>query len=177
VYTNRLDYELEICAVVGTAGRGVRAADAGRHILGYTLYNDWSARDIQLRESSVGIGPGIGKDMATSIGPTIATPDEYDPKTSKLEARVDGEVWSTGTLAAMHFSFEDILEFTSMEQTLQPGDLLGSGTIGGGCGLEFGRYLSPGQTVELEAEGIGVLRNRLGPKGDTYVRPDWQPAD
>jgi 2-keto-4-pentenoate hydratase/2-oxohepta-3-ene-1,7-dioic acid hydratase in catechol pathway len=164
-YTDRLDYELEICAVVGKRGRRVKEADAGAYIAGYTLYNDWSARDIQMRESSVGIGPGIGKDMASSIGPSIATPDEFSRQHSKLEARIDGETWSTGTLADMHFSFEQIIEFISQEADIVPGDLLGSGTIGMGCGFERDRYLTPGMTVELEAEGIGLLRNVLGDKG------------
>jgi 2-keto-4-pentenoate hydratase/2-oxohepta-3-ene-1,7-dioic acid hydratase in catechol pathway len=161
-YTEKLDYELEICAVVGTAGRRVRAEDATPMIAGYTIYNDWSARDIQLREMRVGIGPGIGKDFATSIGPCIATPDEFDRDNARLEARIDGETWSTGVLGTMRFSFEQIIEYTSQAATLQPGDLLGSGTVGKGCGLELGRWLSEGATVELEAEGIGVLRNRVG---------------
>ena len=164
-YTDKLDYELEICAVVGKRGRRVNEADAGAYIAGYTLYNDWSARDIQMRESSVGIGPGIGKDMASSIGPSIATPDEFSRQHSKLEARIDGETWSTGTLADMHFSFEQIIEFISQEADVVPGDLLGSGTIGMGCGFERDRYLAPGMTIELEAEGIGLLRNVLGEKG------------
>jgi 2-keto-4-pentenoate hydratase/2-oxohepta-3-ene-1,7-dioic acid hydratase in catechol pathway len=175
-YTNKLDYELEICAVVGRPGRRIAAAEAGAHIVGYTLYNDWSARDIQRREQSVGIGPGISKDLGSSIGPCIATPDEFDRAVSTLQARVDGEVWSTGTLANMHFSFEDIIEYISMEAEIQPGDLLGSGTIGNGCGMEMGRYLEPGMTVELEAEGIGILRNRLAPQTEMTVREDWQPT-
>jgi 2-keto-4-pentenoate hydratase/2-oxohepta-3-ene-1,7-dioic acid hydratase in catechol pathway len=164
-YTEKLDYELEICAVVGRQGRRIKEADGESYIAGYTLYNDWSARDIQMREGSVGIGPGIGKDFASSIGPCIATPDEFSVEHSKLEARVDGETWSSGTLANMHFSFPQIIEYITQEADIVPGDLLGSGTIGLGCGFETDRYLSPGMTVELEAEGIGLLRNRLGEKG------------
>jgi 2-keto-4-pentenoate hydratase/2-oxohepta-3-ene-1,7-dioic acid hydratase in catechol pathway len=164
-YTEKLDYELEICAVVGKTGRQVKEADGESYIAGYTLYNDWSARDIQMREGSVGIGPGIGKDFASSIGPCIATPDEFSVEDSKLEARIDGETWSSGTLANMHFSFPQIIEYISQEATIVPGDLLGSGTIGLGCGFEVDRYLSPGMTVELEAEGIGLLRNSIGEKG------------
>jgi 2-keto-4-pentenoate hydratase/2-oxohepta-3-ene-1,7-dioic acid hydratase in catechol pathway len=164
-YTDKLDFELEVCAVVGRRGRRVDAADATAYIAGYTLYNDWSARDIQMREQSIGVGPGIGKDMASSIGPTIATPDEFDCSRSQLEARVDGETWSRGTLADMRFSFEQVIEYISQEAEVVPGDLLGSGTIGMGCGLEHDRYLKPGTTVELEAEGIGVLRNVVGEKG------------
>jgi 2-keto-4-pentenoate hydratase/2-oxohepta-3-ene-1,7-dioic acid hydratase in catechol pathway len=161
-YTEKLDYELEICAVIGLGGRSIAAEDAGAHIVGYTIYNDWSARDIQRREMSIGVGPGVGKDFASSIGPCIATPDEFDRDTAHLCARVDGEEWSSGVLGKMQFSFEEIIEWTSMETTLHPGDLLGSGTVGRGCGLELDRWLLPGSLVELEAEGIGVLRNRVG---------------
>jgi 2-keto-4-pentenoate hydratase/2-oxohepta-3-ene-1,7-dioic acid hydratase in catechol pathway len=83
---------------------------------------------------------------------------------------VDGEVWSAGTLATMHFSFEELIEWTSQEQTLQPGDLLGSGTIGKGCGVEIDRWISQGSVVELEADGIGVLRNTVGRKGQGPTR-------
>jgi 2-keto-4-pentenoate hydratase/2-oxohepta-3-ene-1,7-dioic acid hydratase in catechol pathway len=164
-YTEKLDFELEVCAVVGASGYRVKSADAGRHIFGYTLYNDWSARDLQRRESSVGIGPGISKDFASSIGPCIVTADAFDTDTARLEARVDGQQVSAGTLANMNFSFEEIIEYASQEATIQPGDLLGSGTIGGGCGLEFDRYLDPGSTVELWGEGIGTLRNRVERRG------------
>jgi 2-keto-4-pentenoate hydratase/2-oxohepta-3-ene-1,7-dioic acid hydratase in catechol pathway len=164
-YTDKLDYELEVCAVIGAPGRDISAADAGGHIVGYTLYNDWSARDIQKREMSIGIGAGVSKDFGSSIGPCIATPDEFDRDNAPLQARIDGEVWSDGVLGTMRFSFEEIIEWTSRDQTMQPGDLLGSGTIGRGCGVELDRWLTPGCTVELEAEGIGVLRNTVSQKG------------
>ncbi len=171
-FTDQMDYELEICAVVGRRGHRVKAEDANAYIAGYTIYNDWSARDFQMRESSVGIGPGLGKDFATSLGPCIATPDEFG-RTSQLRARVDGEQWSEGTLEDMHFSFEEIIEYTTLEEQLVPGDLLGSGTIAGGCGFEFGRYLSPGAVVELEADGIGLLRNTVGERQEGTQRKEW----
>jgi 2-keto-4-pentenoate hydratase/2-oxohepta-3-ene-1,7-dioic acid hydratase in catechol pathway len=164
-YTDKLDYELEICAVIGESGRRIASERAGAHILGYTLYNDWSARDIQQLEMSIGIGPGICKDFASSLGPCIITPDEFDRDNALLQAKVDGELWSTGTIGKMHFSFEEIIEWTSQEETLHVGDLLGSGTVGTGCGLELDRWLTEGCVVELEAEGIGTLRNRVGRKG------------
>jgi 2-keto-4-pentenoate hydratase/2-oxohepta-3-ene-1,7-dioic acid hydratase in catechol pathway len=164
-YTDKLDYELEICAVIGTPGRRISAGDASRHIVGYTLYNDWSARDLQAREMSIGIGPGICKDFATSLGPCISTPDEFDRDAARLQARIDGEIWSSGVLGTMKFSFEEIIEWTSQEETLRPGDLLGSGTVGKGCGIELDRWITEGSVVELEAEGIGILRNRVGWKG------------
>ncbi|HWD61741.1 MAG TPA: fumarylacetoacetate hydrolase family protein [Humibacter sp.] len=164
-YTDKLDYELEVCAVIGTPGRNLSAAAAPRHIIGYTLYNDWSARDIQKREMSIGIGAGVSKDFGSSIGPCIATPDEFERDIAPLQARIDGEVWSSGVLGKMRFSFEEIIEWTSRDQTMRPGDLLGSGTIGKGCGVELDRWLTPGCTVELEAEGIGILRNTVSQKG------------
>lgn len=164
-YTEKLDYELEVAAVIGKVGRRISANRASQHIVGYTLFNDWSARDIQFREMSVKLGPALGKDFANSFGPCIATADEFDRDNAKLQARIDGEVWSTGTLGKMQFSFEEIIEIISQEQTLRPGDYLGSGTVGHGCGLELDRWLTEGCVVELEAEGIGVLRNRVGFKG------------
>lgn len=172
-FTNWLDYELEVCAVIGCAGARVGADDAGAYIAGYTLLNDWTARDFQVRDSSIGIGPGISKDFASSIGPCIVTPDEFDRSNGYLEVRVDGERRATGTLAAMRFTFEEIIEYTTMEAEIQPGDLLGSGTIGSGSGIELGIDVKPGQVVELEAEGIGVLRNRVGEKRAGSVRPAW----
>lgn len=178
-YTARLDYELEVCAVIGRPGRSIPAAQAGAHILGYTIYNDWSARDIQRREMSVGLGPSQGKDFASSLGPCIVTADEFDPSNAVMRARVDGEQWSEGNLGTMNFSFPEIIEWLSMEQTIQPGDLLGSGTVGFGCGLELDRWVQPGSVVELEVEGIGVLRNRIGPRpgGEPVVSArSYQPA-
>ena len=169
-YTDKLDYELEICAVIGRAGRHIAEERAEEHIIGYTIYNDWSARDIQLREMSVGLGPSYSKDFASSIGPCIATVEEFDRDHAPLQARVDGEFWSEGVLGKMHFSFEELIAWTSREQTLQPGDLLGSGTVGRGCGLELDRWLTEGCIVELSAQGIGVLRNQVGRKGEGAMR-------
>jgi 2-keto-4-pentenoate hydratase/2-oxohepta-3-ene-1,7-dioic acid hydratase in catechol pathway len=168
-YTEKLDYELEMCAVIGASGRNVKADRADHLIVGYTIYNDWSARDIQMREMSVGIGPGYGKDFGSSIGPAILTKDEFDPN-APMTARIDGEVWSQGTLGTMHFSYQEIIEWVSQDQTLRPGDLLGSGTVGGGCGLELDRWISEGSVVELEVEGIGVLRNYVSARGAGPVR-------
>jgi len=176
-FSDQLDYELEICAVVGRRGESLRAEDATPYIAGYTIYNDWSARGFQFRESSVGVGPGISKDFASSLGPTIATPDEFDRETSRLTAKVDGELRSEGTLADMRFSFEEVIEFVTLAAPVMPGDLLGSGTIRLGCGLEVDRYLDPGAVVELEAEGIGVLRNTVGPRREAPQREQWRPAE
>jgi 2-keto-4-pentenoate hydratase/2-oxohepta-3-ene-1,7-dioic acid hydratase in catechol pathway len=158
-YTEQLDYELELCAVIGKRGRGIAEADALDHVAGFSIFNDWSARDVLMRELQVGIGPGIGKDFATSIGPCMVTPDEIDPTAVRMQARVNGELWSDGTMGSMLFSWAQVIAHLSREQELQPGDVLGSGTVGKGCGHELGRWLAPGDEVELEVDGIGILRN------------------
>jgi 2-keto-4-pentenoate hydratase/2-oxohepta-3-ene-1,7-dioic acid hydratase in catechol pathway len=161
-YTEELDYELEVGAVLGGRGRDLDD-EAGRGlILGYTLMNDWSARDIQRKEMAVRLGPAKGKDFATSLGPCIVTADELDPAGVRLVARVDGEVWSEGRLGEARWTFPEMVAHVSQGEDVWPGDLFGSGTFGGGCGLDLGRFLWPGAVVELEATGIGVLRNRVG---------------
>jgi 2-keto-4-pentenoate hydratase/2-oxohepta-3-ene-1,7-dioic acid hydratase in catechol pathway len=160
-YTEKLDYELELGAVIGRPVREATLEDAAASIAGFTIFNDWSARDIQFREMTVGLGPGLGKDFATSLGPCLTTADAFDVASARMSARVNGEVWSEGTLGAMRFSFPEVIAHLSEEQTLQPGDVLGSGTVGRGCGLELDRWIAPGDVVELEVEGIGTLRNRV----------------
>jgi 2-keto-4-pentenoate hydratase/2-oxohepta-3-ene-1,7-dioic acid hydratase in catechol pathway len=163
-YTDKLDFELEIAAVIGRRASRVTVAEAPDYIAGYTIFNDWSARDIQLREMSVGLGVGLSKDFASSMGPCLVTPDEFDVPTARMRARVNGELWSEGTLGAMQFSFAEVVSHLSQEQTLESGDVLGSGTVARGCGLELDRWLRPGDVVELEVEGIGTLRNTAGEK-------------
>jgi 2-keto-4-pentenoate hydratase/2-oxohepta-3-ene-1,7-dioic acid hydratase in catechol pathway len=160
-YTEKLDYELELGAVIGRPVREATLEEAAASIAGFTIFNDWSARDIQFREMKVGLGPGLGKDFATSLGPCLTTADAFDVASARMSARVNGEVWSEGTLGAMRFSFPEVIAHLSEEQTLQPGDVLGSGTVGRGCGLELDRWIAPGDVVELEVEGIGTLRNRV----------------
>ena len=160
-YTQKLDFELELAAVIGRTVDAVSVEEAQECIAGYTIFNDWSARDIQMRELKVGLGPGLGKDFATSIGPCLATPDELDPISTRMVARINGEVWSDGTLGAMRFSFPEVIAHLSAEQILQPGDVIASGTIARGCGLELDRWLQVGDVVELEVDGIGILRNTI----------------
>ncbi len=163
-YTDQLDFELEVAAVIGRVTSRVGPDEARACIAGYTIFNDWSARDIQFREMSVGIGPAFGKDFATSLGPCLVTPDEFDVATAAVAARINGETWSQGDLGSMRFSFPDVVSLLSQDQTLHPGDVLGGGTVGRGCGLELDRWIRPGDVVELDVEGIGVLRNTVGAK-------------
>jgi 2-keto-4-pentenoate hydratase/2-oxohepta-3-ene-1,7-dioic acid hydratase in catechol pathway len=161
-YTRELDFELEVGCILGGRGRDLSEEQAAALIFGYTLMNDWSARDIQRKEMAVRLGPAKGKDFATSLGPCIVTADELDPAEVELAVRVDGEEWATGRLGDMHWSFPQMIAHVSQAEDVWPGDLYGSGTFGGGCGLDLGRFPWPGAVVELEATGIGVLRNRVG---------------
>ncbi|MBA2297632.1 MAG: fumarylacetoacetate hydrolase family protein [Actinobacteria bacterium] len=157
--TEELDYELEVAAVIGAEGA----------IAGFTVLNDWSARDLQRTEMKIGLGPAKGKDFATSIGPVLVTVDEFAGIEAEMVARVNGEERSRGNLRDLQFAWELIREHAARNTVLRPGDLLGSGTVGTGCILEHsfsagwnGRWLQPGDVVELEVEGIGVLTNAIG---------------
>lgn len=160
-YSQRMDYELELACVIGKEGIDISEDEAEGYIGGYTVMNDWSARDIQMEEMSVGLGPAKGKDFATSLGPWVVTPDEFNPADARMTARINGELWSEGNIGQIHWSFPQMIAHASMDETLYPGDVLGSGTVGGGCGLELDRWLQAGDVVELEVEGIGTLRNRV----------------
>lgn len=161
-FTERFDYELELAIIIGREGRDISEQQARDHIGGFTVMNDFSARDIQRKEMKVRLGPAKGKDFATAIGPALVTPDEIaDPYNLRMTARVNGEVWSEGNSGSIHYSFEKMIAFASMGETLHPGDLIGSGTVGGGCGLELDRWVKPGDVIELEIEKLGVLRNRV----------------
>jgi 2-keto-4-pentenoate hydratase/2-oxohepta-3-ene-1,7-dioic acid hydratase in catechol pathway len=161
-FTEKLDYELELAIVIGKRGRNISEEHAHEYIAGYTIMNDFSARDIQKKEMKVRLGPAKGKDFATAIGPVLVTPDVIrNPYNLSMIARVNGEVWSQGNSGSIYHSFERMIAFASMEETLQPGDLIGSGTVGTGCGLELDRWVKPGDIIELEIEKIGVLRNKV----------------
>lgn len=163
-YTDKLDFELEVAAVIGRPAYRATVGEAAACIAGYTIFNDWSARDIQFREMAVGIGPAFGKDFATSLGPCLVTADAFDIGAAGARARVNGETWSDGDLGSMNFGFPEVISLLSEDQPLHPGDVLGGGTIGRGCGLELDRWIAPGDVVELEVDGIGVLRNTVGAK-------------
>ena len=163
-YSTHMDYELELAAVIGRGGRDIAPDAALSHIFGYTIFNDFSARDAQLAEMAAQLGPAKGKDFdgANSFGPWIVTSDEIgDPHALAMEARVNGERWGGGNSSTMHHKWPALLQHISASETLHPGEIIGSGTVGTGCGLELGRKLEHGDVVELEIEKIGVLRNRV----------------
>ena len=165
-YTAKLDHELELAAVIGTPGKDISVDDAYRHVFGYTIWNDMSARDIQTRELPVGMGPCKAKDWDGSnvLGPCIVTSDELDIDDTELSVRINGERWGGDSTANMHHTFADLIAYASQDLTLHPGEVIGSGTATGGSGLELDRWLQPGDLIEMEATGIGVLRNRVGPR-------------
>jgi 2-keto-4-pentenoate hydratase/2-oxohepta-3-ene-1,7-dioic acid hydratase in catechol pathway len=167
-WTDHLDHELELAAVIGPEPvRDLAPEDAGRAIFGWTIWNDMSARDVQSRELPIGMGPGKAKDWdgANVLGPCIVTADELDASDLRMTARVNGETWGEASSAEMHHSFGVLLAYASRSQTLHAGEVVGSGTSPGGSGIELDRRLSPGDELELEIEGIGVLRNRIAKKG------------
>ena len=166
-FSDKLDFELEFGCFIGKAGRDISKARARQHIFGYTIFNDVSARDEQMLEMPGQLGPGKGKDFDTGniLGPCLVTADEIgNPYRLKMEVRVNGERWGGGNSRDMHWKFEDCIAHASRSETMVPGEFFGSGTVGSGCGLEQMRFLKPGDVVEMEVEGIGVLRNR-------FVRP------
>lgn len=191
---DKLDFELEAAAIIGKRGRNIRAADADKYIVGYTIMNDWSARTLQMEEMMLNLGPAKGKDFATSIGPMIITPDELEsfliaPPAGhtgnrynlKMVARVNGVQVSEGNLGDMDWTFAEIIERASYGVTIHPTEIIGSGTVGTGCFLELNgtaklnnpdavpQWLQEGDEVELEIEQIGVLKNRIVKESDYSI--------
>jgi 2-keto-4-pentenoate hydratase/2-oxohepta-3-ene-1,7-dioic acid hydratase in catechol pathway len=163
-YSELMDFELELACVIGKPGRDIATRDALSHIFGFTIFNDFSARDVQVIERPLNMGAAKSKDFDTgnALGPWIVTTDEIgDPQTLQMEARVNGERWGGGSSSGMHHTFADIVSFVSRDETLRGGEVIASGTVPTGCGLELGRFLNPGDVVELDIERIGVLRNRI----------------
>ena len=188
--TEWLDYELEIACVIGKAGKDIPVEEAAEYIAGYTIMNDWSARDLQRKEMVLNMGPTKGKDFATSLGPWLVTPDELAGKrtgSSRAErydltmlARVNGQELSRGNFKDIYFGFPQLIAYASMNSWLKPGDVIGSGTVGTGCILECIpaeqearaptsgpisreqlRWLQRGDVVELEIDGLGTLSNTI----------------
>jgi 2-keto-4-pentenoate hydratase/2-oxohepta-3-ene-1,7-dioic acid hydratase in catechol pathway len=162
-YTKRLDFELELAMIVGRRGRDVRPENAEKHIFGFTIFNDFSARDVQAREMSAWLGPAKGKDFANAFGPCIVTADEVGTEPDlQMICRVNGEEWGRARSSAAKWSWAEMIAHVSASEDIYAVDVYGSGTPGGCCGLDLGRELAPGDVVELEVEKIGVLRNTIG---------------
>jgi len=171
----QFDYELEVAAVIGAPAADVSAADAERHIAGYTVLCDWSARDLQEREMRLNLGPAKGKDTATSLGPVLVTPDELESHRTAtgydlaMTATVNGRPYSKGTFATMYWPFPALLEHAARGTELRTGDVIGSGTVGTGCILELSRvhgsqafpWLAPDDVVELTVEQLGTIRSTV----------------
>jgi 2-keto-4-pentenoate hydratase/2-oxohepta-3-ene-1,7-dioic acid hydratase in catechol pathway len=163
-YAKVLDYELELACVLGKRGVDIPRESAYDYIFGFTIFNDVSARDFQMKEQVGQLGPAKGKDFDTGnvMGPWIVTLDEIgDPHNLTMVARVDGEEWSRGNSGGMYHRFDAIIAHLSMNQTIYPGEIIGSGTAATGSGLEQGRFPPMGSVVELEIEKIGTIRNRF----------------
>src|SRR5258708_35935526 len=163
-YSQVRDYELEFGIVTKGKAANISVASARDHIFGFTIFNDFSARDAQRVEMEGRLGPAKGKsfDGGNVLGPWIVTPDEIgDPYNLKMECRVNGKIRSQGVTKGMLFSFEEIIAHVTQDETLMPGEFIGSGTVGNGCGLELGQYLEHGDTIELEVEEIGILKKRV----------------
>ena len=188
---HQLDFELEAAVVIGTGGRNIEARDADRHIFGYTIMNDFSARVLQMEEMKLNLGPAKGKDFATSIGPLLVTPDELDAfridppaghtgtrHNLTMRAFVNGQQVSEGNLGDMDWTFAEIIERCAYGVDLHPTEVIGSGTVGTGCFLELNgtaklenpdhvaQWLQPDDVVELEIDQLGRLANRMLHAGD-----------
>jgi 2-keto-4-pentenoate hydratase/2-oxohepta-3-ene-1,7-dioic acid hydratase in catechol pathway len=171
-YTQALDFELEIACVIGKTGRDILADKAEEYIFGYTIMNDWSARDIQRKEMRM-LGPAKAKDFATSLGPWVLTIDSLRDRATgrpgvfdlEMTARINDKTFSHANMKDLYWSFGQMIERASADSFIMPGDVIGSGTVGTGCLLELtkgeGPWLQPGDVVELEIERLGVLRNMV----------------
>ena len=164
-YAEELDYEFEFAIVIGKSGVDIPVEEAMDHVFGYMIYNDFSARLIQGREMSVGLGPAKGKDFtgAHVFGPMLVTKDEIpDPYTLGMKSFVNGEIQCDDNSGSMHWRFEDMIAHASMGERLEVGEVFGSGTVGNGSGMENNAMLQRGDTIRLEIAGLGVLRNEIG---------------
>lgn len=170
-----LDFELEVAAIIGRPGTNLTPAEAERCVAGYTILNDWSARDLQRREMRQGLGPTKGKDFATSLGPFLVTPDELEPCRAErgfaltMTARVNGKEYSRASWAEIYWSMGEMIAYAARGARIEPGDVIGSGTCGTGCiyelslahGGEAYPWLRAGDEVELSVDQLGTLTNRI----------------
>jgi 2-keto-4-pentenoate hydratase/2-oxohepta-3-ene-1,7-dioic acid hydratase in catechol pathway len=178
-YTRRMDYELELGIVVGREGTDLEPEAAADHIFGFTILNDFSARDIQMQEMGGRLGPCKGKHFASAAGPVVATADELDWRGGlRMQARVNGETLCDANSSEAIWGLEELVAWASQGERLAPGWLIGSGTCNGGSTIEIGHELAPGDVIELEIEGLGVLANPLGaPAAGGWMPPHRQPTE
>lgn len=192
-HLQKLDFELEVAAVICREGKNIRAEEADDYIGGFMIMNDLSARYLQMEEMKLNLGPAKGKDFATAFGPVLVTTDELEKRSTtpkeghtgmaydlKMICRVNGRQVSEGNLKDMDWTFAEIIERCAYGVTLYPGDVIGSGTVGTGCFLELNgtgkrnhpdyqeQWLQPGDLVELEVEGLGILKNKITAEKSTY---------
>ncbi len=159
---DRMDYECELACVIGKPIRTATVESARSAIAGYTILNDLSARARQKKAMPINMGPSPGKDFASALGPYLVTPDEIrNLDDVSMRAFVNGEKWTDGKYGTVKHRFESMIAFASAARTLFTGDILGSGTVGGGCGAELQKFLKPGDTIRMEFEGLGVLENKV----------------
>ncbi len=183
---DKLDFELEAAIVIGRGGKNIPASRADEHIFGYMVMNDWSARTLQMEEMKLNLGPAKGKDFATTLGPYLVTRDELaahaipgpqgERHNLRMTATINGKQVSDGNLKDMSWTFAQIVERTSYGVMLQPGEVIGSGTVGTGCFLELNGskitdnwWLKPGDEVVMEIEALGRLVNRVVEAPESYV--------
>jgi 2-keto-4-pentenoate hydratase/2-oxohepta-3-ene-1,7-dioic acid hydratase in catechol pathway len=169
-YSEMLDPELELAAVIGRRGMNLSVEDAGSYIAGYTIFVDGSARDVAVREM---LGPYKHKDFGTNLGPCLVTPDEFDELNARCGIRVNGEEWWQGNTGQQrNFRMADLVAYASDEEMLHPGDVIAAGTVGDSCSFDTGRWIEPGDVVELWIEGIGTMRLTAlrEPRERSYVR-------
>lgn len=162
-YSDILDYELEFAVCIGKKGLNIPVEKTDEYIFGYTIFNDISARDMQRKEMALRMGPAKGKCFQNSniMGPCLVTPDEIDANNLRMTTKVNGELWSDGNSGTMTFKFPQIISYLSKDDSLYPGEIIGSGTVGFGCGSEINKWLKPGDVIEMEVQGIGVLKNKV----------------
>lgn len=163
-FSQKVDYELELGVVLGRDGFNIKESNALKHVFGYTILNDISARDIQRKEMSIRLGPAKGKDWCSIMGPVILTQDEFGASEPDLlmQARINGELWSEGRSSDSHYSWAQMISHMGQDEWVRASEFIGSGTVGTGCGLELDRWIQPGDVIELEIEKIGILKNTVG---------------
>jgi len=163
-YSKKLDFELELACIMGRDGKNIKAKNAYDYIFGFSILNDISARDIQKKEMAIRLGPAKGKDFCTILGPVITTADEFNFQDPDLLMRafINDQKWSEGRSIDSHYSWGEMIEHVSKDEWIIASDVLGSGTVGTGCGLELDRWIQPSDKIELIVEGIGSLKNIVG---------------